>query len=220
MSEVPSKPKIFHIVHADRLASIIDSNCLWCDAEVVAKPQLSGTTIGMSEIKERRLTNRLNSHENLHVGDCVPFYFCPRSIMLYLIHQGNHSNLSYRGGQGAIVHLVADLRRTVSWAEKHGQRWAFTTSNAGSSKSESKFDDFCDLAELDKIDWNAVKARVWDGDKRKRSKQAEFLIEKNFPWKLVTRVGVHSQEIYSAVVKTIEGADHQPRVKIKPKWYY
>ncbi len=214
MSVVPSKPKIFHIVHADRLASIIDSNCLWCDAEVVAKPQLSGTMIGMSDIKERRLTNRLNSHENLCVGGCVPFYFCPRSVMLYVIHQGNHPSLSYRGGQEAIVHLEADLRRTVDWAEEHGRHWVFTNLNAGSSY----FDDFCDLAELNKIDWNAVKARFWI--KHKDFKQAEFLIEKSFPWKLVERVGVLSQKTYLTVAKTIKGADHQPRVEIKPKWYY
>ena len=77
----------------------------------------------MEDIKRRRLTElRLNSHPDLFVGDCVPFYFCPRSVMLYVISRANHPQLSYRGGQGSIVHLQADLRSTVAWAGKKGLR--------------------------------------------------------------------------------------------------
>ena len=78
---VPPQPKIYHIVHLDRLKSIIADNYLWCDAEIL-KRQLPGTTIGMNNIKQRRLTTHLRSHSDLCVGDCVPFYFCPRSVML------------------------------------------------------------------------------------------------------------------------------------------
>jgi ssDNA thymidine ADP-ribosyltransferase, DarT len=61
----------------------------------------------------------------------VPFYFCPRSIMLYLLHRGNHPELDYTGGQRPIVHLVADLHEIVRWAEAQGVRWAFSDRNAG-----------------------------------------------------------------------------------------
>ena len=71
--QVPRQPKIYHIVHVDRLKSIIADNYLWCDAEML-KRQLPGTTIGMNNIKQRRLTNPLSSHPDLCVGDCVPCY--------------------------------------------------------------------------------------------------------------------------------------------------
>ena len=32
---VPAQPKIYHIVHVDRLRSILADEHLWCDAEVV-----------------------------------------------------------------------------------------------------------------------------------------------------------------------------------------
>ncbi|OPY88469.1 MAG: hypothetical protein A4E72_01335 [Syntrophus sp. PtaU1.Bin208] len=113
---VPAQPKIYHIVHTDRLPAIITEGCLLCDAEIVRR-EPSGTTIGMNGIKQRRLSKlTLNSHPDLHVGDCVPVYFCPRSVMLYLIYQGNHPDLDYRGGQGPIVHLEADLHASVAWA--------------------------------------------------------------------------------------------------------
>lgn len=103
--DVPGQPKIYHIVHVDRLASLIQDGYLWCDAEMQQRAQqgrTSGTNIGMNNIKQRRLTLPLRSHAGLHVGDCVPFYFCPRSVMLYLIYQANHPELTYRGGQEPI----------------------------------------------------------------------------------------------------------------------
>jgi hypothetical protein len=211
---VPAQPKIYHIVHVDRLSSIIMEGYLWCDAEILHRVP-SGTTIGMNRIKHRRLNElTLTSHPDLHVGDCVPFYFCPRSIMLYLIYQANHSELTYRGGQGPIVHLEADLRTSVAWAEQNQQRWAFTLSNAGSRF----FEDRCDLTQLHEIDWAAIQATNWQTCKE--GKQAEFLMEYNFPWHLVERIGVHSEGIYRQVVNALPAGGHRPQVEIKTAWYY
>lgn len=84
---VPVNPKIYHIVHVDRLASIIANKALWSDGRV-NRQGAEGTMIGMSNIKQRRLEELTlqDSHPDLFVGECVPFYFCPRSVMLYLIH--------------------------------------------------------------------------------------------------------------------------------------
>jgi len=51
------------------------------------------------------------------VGQYVPFYFCPRSVMLYVLHRGNHPSLEYRGGQTPLVHLEADLLSVVCLGE-------------------------------------------------------------------------------------------------------
>jgi hypothetical protein len=72
--------------------------------------------IGMEHIKERRLTKRLYSYPDLTVGQCVPFYFCPRSVMLYTLHQQDHKDLSYREGQTWIIHLEADMNGAITWA--------------------------------------------------------------------------------------------------------
>ena len=213
---VPPFPKIYHIVHVDRLASIIAEGCLWCDAEITRRVPV-GTTIGMDDIKRRRLYElQLSSHPELHVGDCVPFYFCPRSVMLYLIFKGNHPSLAYRGGQGPIVHLEADLRQTVKWADERKRRWAFTLSNAGAYY----FEDRCNLDQLSEIRWNAVNATDFRSQEVKEGKQAEFLLEQQFPWELVTRIGVLSPSIYARVMGIMRGAAHQPSVQIMPAWYY
>jgi hypothetical protein len=74
VNQVPNDPKIYYIVHVDRLSSIAAGG-LWCDAEVVRR-SAPGTTIGMNAIKERRLNDlTLASHPGLFVGECVPFIF-------------------------------------------------------------------------------------------------------------------------------------------------
>ena len=51
-------------------------------------------------------------------------------------------------------------------------------------------------------------------------KQAEFLIERQFPWELVERIGVRSPQVYDQVARVLKDAEHKPRVEIRPEWYY
>lgn len=211
---IPSPIKIYHIVHVDRLPSIVATGGLLSDA-MVQTQALDGTMIGMNNIKQRRLTElQLASHPGLFVGACVPFYFCPRSVMLYLIHRRN-PELTYQNGQEPIIHLQADLRTVVEWANAQPARWAFTLSNAGSYF----FEDRSDLAHLGEINWPAVQATDWRGG-LKEGKQAEFLLEQQFPWHLVERIGVTNRPIYQQVVNALPARGHRPQVEIRPDWYY
>lgn len=212
MNGVPLCPKLYHIVHVDRLSSILKDGFLWCDVHMAQHIPV-GTTIGMNNIKQRRLQNCLNSYPDLHVGDCVPFYFCPRSVMLYLIYRQN-TELDYKGGQGPIIHLEADLNAVTTWAKTQSARWVLTLTNAGSLY----FEDRNDLACLKEINWTAVHALSWK--EHKEGKQAEFLIEQCFPWNLVERIGVQSEVIYNHVVNALPVNGHRPKVEIKPEWYY
>ncbi len=210
---MPSEPKIYHIVHVDRLASIITDGFLWCDA-TMQHQERPGTTIGMGTIKQRRLTNPVKCRPGLHVGDCVPFYFCPRSVMLYVIHKRDHQDLTYHDGQGPIVHLEADLQKAAAWAGQNKRRWAFTLSNAGSTY----FEDRCDLAQLQEIDWKAVGTRQWQNCKDR--KQAEFLVEGSFPWTLVQRIGVCCEGARHQAQCALVMALHKPPIQIQKRWYY
>ena len=220
----PAEPKIYHIVHVDRLSSIIADGNLWCDAEIARRQAASpgmGTTIGLNGIKQRRLTRlTLASHPGLYVGQCVPFYFCPRSVMLYVISRADHSELAYHGGQRPIIHLEADLHQAVDWADRNGRRWALTLSNAGSNH----FEDRSNLAQLGEIDWDAVQTNRWAGEgipsSVKEGKQAEFLVEQSFPWELVSRIGVRSPQVLDQVGEALHEAGHQPRVEVMPEWHY
>ena len=208
-----SEIKIYHILHVDRLESVVFDGALWCDAAMRSRGQ-AGTGIGISEIKERRLEKRLSSHPDLVVGDCVPFYFCPRSVMLFMFYKNNHPSLTYHGGQEPIVHLEADFWNVVRWANSKGLRFAITKSNAGSFY----FDDFSDVSRIQELDWPAIHSRDWR--ECKEGKQSEFLIENRFEWKLFERIGVQNEITKKEALQAIHAADYKPTVEIIPEWYY
>jgi hypothetical protein len=215
MSQPPHSIKLYHIVHADRLASIVRDGGLYCDSAMGNRANV-GTTIGMSNIKQRRLSNGLTSHKGLRVGDCVPFYFCPRSVMLYLLYMGNHPDLSYRGGQTPIVHVQFELQAVVAWANANNRRWAFTLSNAGARF----FEDRSDLALLKEVNWDAIGARDFRDPDIKEGKQAEFLVEHSIAWDLVEEIGVHARCPAHQIQTALQGNPHRPPIIERPEWYY
>ena len=216
MSPVPAQPKIYHITHVNNLAAIVREGVLVSDATMLARGGPS-VTIGMSAIKKRRIEEiTVSCHPETKVGDYVPFYFCPRSVMLYLLYRANHRDLSYLGGQGPILHLEADLHEVVRWANREDFRWAFSLSNAGSYYVE--FRDRLD--ELDSINWAAVSETDFRSPDVKESKQAEFLVLGTFPWELVRRIGVCSAGMKAQAEIALEDATHRPPVEILRHWYY
>lgn len=211
----PPNPKLYHITHVDNLASIVASGELRSDAEMAARggPE---STIGMSTIKTRRLKLPVGSHPGLFVGDCVPFYFCPRSIMLFVIHCANHPELIYRGGQDPIVHLELDLAEVVAWAQHAGRPWAFSLANAGARYASFR----ASLSSLGDLDWEAIAAQDFRDPAVKEGKQAEFLVHRAVPWSLVRTVGVQSPRILTQASAAAAGAAHHPALAIRREWYY
>jgi len=209
-------PELYHITHLDNLASIIERGGLWSDAERI-RQGLEHQNVGLTEIKQSRLHEReVNCHPGTMVGEYVPFYFCPRSIMLYLLHRGNRQGLTYTGGQRPIVHLVANLERTVAWADVHAVRWAFSNRNAGTAYAEF----FADLAQLERINWDAVQATDFRDPQIKDGKQAEFLLCGRFPWELVERIGVMDPDIAGRLQPVLGDEAGNPVVEIRREWYY
>ena len=158
----------------------------------------------------------LTEHPETKVGEYVPFYFCPRSIMLYILHKGNHPELDYEGGQRPIVHLQADLEQTIHWAEERKVRWAITDRNAGGYLA----DFYNHPDDIDKVEWEAVRATDFRGITVKEGKQAEFLIFESFPWTLVEKVGVRNNDVKLEAERVLHDSDHRPQLSIENRWYY
>lgn len=214
MSPAPSRPKIYHITHVDNLAQIAADGYLYSDRLMVDR--VGPTIVGMTSIKARRLTLPVRCHPGDFVGDYVPFYFCPRSVMLYLIHMANHPELTYRGGQGPILHLEADLHDVVRWADSSGRRWAFTLSNAGANYTEFR----SDLDQLGEINWAGVNARDWRDPDFREGKQAEFLLHESCPFELITRIGVMSEALRGRVLEILKATPNESTVEVVRSWYY
>lgn len=216
MTTPPARPKLYHITHVDNLRKIAADGELLSDAGMIAQGG-PVQAVGMSGIKRRRVEElEVDRHPGTKVGDYVPFYFCPRSVMLYVIHCANHPELTYRGGQGPIVHLEADLHAVVEWAERTRTRWAFSLSNAGAYYTELR----SRLDELDQLDWQAIAATDFRPAEVKERKQAEFLLYGRFPFELIERIGVRSADIRARAATALAGTGHRPAIEVRPQWYF
>lgn len=212
----PSQPKLYHITHVNNLPGIIASGGLLSDASMIARGG-PAQAIGLSEIKRRRVEElEVPCHPGTHVGDYVPFYFCPRSVMLFVIHRRNHPELTFRGGQEPITHLEIDLRTVVAWAEANRVRWAFSLSNAGARYAEFR----SSLDELDQLDWEAILAMDFRSRDVKEAKQAEFLLHGSCPFELIDRIGVRTTAVARAVQAALELASRRPVVNEIREWYF
>lgn len=210
--EMDKSHQIFHITHLSNLASVIDSGGLMSDSQVRTN-EIAHTRIGYEHIKARRLRRAVTVASKGFLGDYVPFNFCPRSVMLYVIHIGNVPG--YDGGQDQVLHFVSTIER----ATQIGTPWAFTDRHADVDYALY----FDKLSQLDKVDWQAVAANQWGGpgrDQIKERKQAEFLVHNRFPWEAILKIGVKSQEVADAVKAAIRSSPHKPDVVIQPGWYY
>lgn len=209
-------PTLYHIVHLDRMAFILNDQFLYSDRIVTDRKNLP-TTIGMEHIKKRRLYElQLGSYPDLFVGDCVPFYFCPRSVMLYVIHKKQSKDIRYKGGQNSIVHLVTDFASVTNWAKHQGLRWAFTSSNAGSEY----FTDYSEQEDLKLLKWDSIETDFWAGE-HKEGKQAEFLIEQRVPWSLIQEIGVFSDLQRQHVLQLLQNVSIPIKgVNVRRQWYY
>jgi len=204
---VPANPSIYHITHVTNLPSIVEHGCLWSDSQRIAK-NLVSRNIGYSHIKERRLNRDVTAGHGGKLGDYVPFNFCNRSIMLYVVSKGH---TDYTGGKDEVVHLVS----SVNTAIKLGEPWAFTDQHADLAYA-TYFDS---TAKLGEVDWNVMPLTHWGGnDEVKAKRQAEFLVHNRFPWSAVERIGVKSAAVAAKVQALLSGGTID--VSVQPGWYY
>ncbi|MDP1826593.1 MAG: DUF4433 domain-containing protein [Archangium sp.] len=203
---VPQDPSIFHITHVANLASIIHHGGLWCDAQRIARA-LTNTNIGHLHIKQRRLNRLMTTSGGGKLGDYVPFNFCPRSVMLFVVSCGHQD---YAGGQEDVVHLVSTVSRAVAL----GRPWAFTDRHAELAHSLH----YEDLSRLNEVPWDVMPVHYWTGVKEER--QAEFLVRDFFDWSGVAEIGVMTEAAEARVRQALIGSQHVPAVTIRRQWYY
>ena len=202
-------PPIYHITPIDNLPGIIKAGGLFCDRDA---KNIQFVSIGHKNIKDRRLRKKVPCGTGGVIADYVPFYFAPRSPMLFTINKGNV--VGYTRGQEPIVHLVSSTEAVAA----AGLDWVFTKGHAVMDYTDF-FDDFADL---DEIDWPLMNAKYWsdtdaDGD-RCRRRQAEFLVHNFFPWKLFSEIGVYNAAIAQKANQIVAGSNIP--VSIKGAWYY
>ena len=205
-------PPIYHFTHGSNLEPILATREL--RAHTLAR---EGTLVDIADaaIKKWRETRQVLCEPGGCVGDYVPFYFAPRSPMLFKIKSGGVEGVD--PDQRAIVYLVTSTELIVG----AGLTYVFTDGNAATMMTE-----FCnDLARLDEVvDWPLMRTTYWsntdeDGD-RVRRRMAEFLVERALPVELVTEVAVYDAEVRERVAEILTNAGTDLPVNVRRDWYF
>jgi len=168
---------IYHITHINNLPSILESGGLMANSRL-RQDKIEYLNIAHRHIQDRRGMTHVPCSAGGTLHDYVPFYFAPRSPMLYAIHKNNVDQ--YSDGQTTILHLVSSAEAV----EAAGLSFVFT--NRHSVLYDTKFcDEFKNLYLDNGIDWEIMEAKYWadtqeDRDRKSR-RQAEFLVHQFFP---------------------------------------
>ena len=204
--------KIYHITHIKNLEGILQTASILCKHRLEQEKH-DFKDISHKQIQDRRSKTQVPCGKGM-LHDYVPFYFAPRSPMLYSISRGYVEGTRE---QTCILHLVT----TVEVVEADHIPFVFTDGHATMDYSDF-YDDLDDLEQV--IDWDLMKDKYWsdtdDDPNRKCRRQAEFLVYDFLPWSLITEVGVINNSTKSDVQKILNKFNETTPVHIRTNWYY
>ncbi|MGC8605527.1 MAG: type II toxin-antitoxin system toxin DNA ADP-ribosyl transferase DarT [Desulfomonilaceae bacterium] len=211
MTRIPTK--IYKIFDGKNLRSILHTGCFYSTSKV-AELGKQPSEIAHPRIMERRKKTIAPCGPGGTLNDYVPFYFVPRSPMLYAIFQGNVKE--YDGNQERIILAVS----TAQVVRASGLRFIFC--NAHPIMEITEF--FDKLEDLDKINWAIMRSKYWndtlDQPDRKRQRQAEFLIYESFPFGLIDELVVNTERAKYAAEKMLMEFGIKIEVNVRPLWYF
>jgi hypothetical protein len=203
-----TKTYLYHITDLSNLPSILARGGLLSDCVLAAVPH---QVIGYANIKQRRMNEyQVLCCGNRYVGEFVPFYFCPRSPMLFTVNRGNTGRQV--GCQATIVHLVT----TVSVAVNQGRPYAISDGNAGAGYATFS-NDLASIDDPNHLRWADIGTNQWQG--KMHFKQAEFLVADRFDWDGILYIGCHNTAAVGQVSQLVPQRAGLT-IGAKPNWYY
>lgn len=210
---VPNPTYIFHMTHFKNLPLILENEGIFANNNVTNQ-NVNYTNIAHQDLQVRRSTTKVPINPKGYLHDYVPYYFAPRSPMLYSIHCGNVDG--YEEGQQPVIYLVSSAQ-TINDANIP---CVFTDGHAIMALS----DFYHDLNDLRNVHWETMKSKYWndtpDYPDRKRLRQAEFLVHEFMPWSLVLHVCTIDHQMAHQTKEIIKQYGYQTPVSVKSKWYF
>ena len=213
--EAPIPTPIYRLVHLESLDVCLARGAIHAPNHVPADGRVY-RPLHRHDVQEARRTHAIPAGPGGSAHDYVPFYFGPRSVMLFQLHTGWVPG--YSEGQEPLVHLVSTCQTVAG----EGHRFVFSDGH-GLARFTAWFDDLTDLA---RVDWDAAYATRWNDTPeepdRQRKKQAEFLVHRVLPWGLVREIGVYNEVVRERVEAALRlhGRQGTVPVRIRAEWYY
>lgn len=171
--------------------------------------------IGNPEIIDVRSTTPVRIANYGMIGDYVPFYFTPKSLMLYNIITGYRHPLVPKRDAGEILVvrcLISELATLPQW---------FFTDGQGNNSLTKHFNNL-DL--LDEIDWKCIQESNFKNDAddpdRVRKYQAEFLVHGQIPLANIESLNVYNHQAAEIVSDILQQHNINLAVNIQPLYFF
>lgn len=206
----PERALIFRITHIANLPWILDHG-LHCANSTVRDPNF--VAIGKPEIIVKRAGTAIAVTPGGTLSDYVPFYFTPRTPMLYNITSGF-------GGmkqtlRSDIIILVASLRRLSE------ERVPFLIADRHALVQTAEYASGLEL--LDRLDWKSWRASDFshrpDDPARFDRYQAEALIHRHLPTTLLDHLVCYRAEQQGPLASAVKDRNLSIPVSPQPGWY-
>lgn len=209
----PVPTRVLHFTHLEHLPGVV-AHGLLSDTDAQARGLLT-TEVGNRGIKERRRQRAVPVPPGGVVADYVPFYFAPRSPMMYAIDRGNVPE--YSDGIDPLVYLVSTVERL------HELGCALVTTDRNAVLGLAAFSQGFDGLDAG-VDWALMEATWWNNTvqepDRMERRMAECLVHSVVPWDAFTEVRVRTQS-RKAEVEALLGPGVTPGpVVVTPDWYF
>lgn len=205
------KALIFRITHIENVPWILD-NGVHCAKSDCRDPNF--IQIGSADMIGKRANHRVRVHPFGTLGDYVPFYFTPKSVMLYNIHTGYNGIIQRR--MSDIVIFVTSLHRLVE--EKIP--FLFTDRHAYLVNAEPT----SDLAHLDRLNWKILRTHDFKKDPDNPEKfeqyQAEALVHRCVPVTAMRAIVCYGEEQKERLTAEVESRSLGLKVIKAPDWYF
>jgi hypothetical protein len=171
--------------------------------------------IGNPEIIDVRSTTPVKIDGYGMVGDYVPFYFTPKSVMLLNIVTGYWHPKVLKRNRSEIVVIRCLIEKLVQLP-----KWFFTNGQGNDMASEH----YNELSKIDKIDWDIIHHSDFsksDGDyDRPRRYQAEFLVHEKVPLDFIESLNVFNQQAADYVKEMLRKNQVELAVNIVPEYFF
>lgn len=149
----------------------------------------------------------------LFLGNYIPFYFGPRTPMLYVIQNGYNGVTALHPSK--IIYCVTNVQTIVD------NNFPFLYTDGHATDRFSSFYSLKDINDIEShVDFKATKAKFWNDENDldlKRRKEAEFLILNDIPFNCLLGFGTYNDEARKSLT---ELGIEEKKVIVKSNLYF
>ena len=206
------KKYCYRIYHLENLTNILEVGLCNKNHPLASRHFIE---IGNPSIISTRTATPVRIKGYGNIGDYIPFYFTPRSIMLYNIVTGYWEPIVPKIAKKHLIIIQCEINVLTKV-----NRFFFTNGQANDALTKH----YSDLSQLNEVDWKIIQQSEFnksaaDFDKARRY-QAEFLVYYHVPVTAIESILVYNEGTAKFVINELSQSGVTLPIHISPKSFF